>query len=69
MPDPREALAAALAEQCPDDDDLRDWLTDRAEFVLDALQAEGYEIVPAGRQPPTCRPCAAWRSSLEATDV
>ena len=54
MPDPREALAAALAEQSPDDDELRDWLTDRAEFVLDALQSGGYEVVrldaaPVGR--------------------
>lgn len=51
MPDPREALAAALAEQSPDDDDLRDWLTDRAEFVLDALQAGGYEVVRLAATP------------------
>ena len=49
MPDPREALAAALAEQSPDDDDLRDWLTDRAEFVMDALAAPGYHVCSEGQ--------------------
>jgi len=43
--DPKEAVAAALAEQAPDDDDLRDWLTDRAEFVLDALAADDFRVV------------------------
>ncbi len=49
MRDPREVLAAALAEQSPDDDDLRDWLTDRAEFVEDALAAAGYHICSEGQ--------------------
>lgn len=49
MPDPREVLAAALAEQSPDDDDLRDWLTDRAEFVADALAAAGFYLCSEGQ--------------------
>lgn len=49
MPDPREVLAAALAEQSPDDDDLRDWLTDRAEFVEDALAAAGIHLCTEGQ--------------------
>ena len=49
MPDPREVLAAALAEQSPDDDDLRDWLTDRAEFVEDALAAAGLHVCAEGQ--------------------
>lgn len=43
--DPKEAVAAALAEQAPDDDDLRDWLTDRAEFITDALAADDFRVV------------------------
>lgn len=46
MRDPREAMSSALAEQSPDDDDLRDWLTDRAEFVIDALASDGWMLVP-----------------------
>ena len=49
MPDPREVLAAALAEQSPDDDDLRDWLTDRAEIFEDALAAAGLHVCAEGQ--------------------
>lgn len=49
MPDRREALAAVLAEQSPDDEDLRDWLTDRTEFVADALAAAGIHLCTEGQ--------------------
>lgn len=47
--DPREEMALALAEQSPDDDELRDWLTDRAEFVIDALAAAGFHLCTEGQ--------------------
>jgi len=46
--DPIKELALALAEQSPDDDALRDWLTDRAEFVADALAAAGLHMCSEG---------------------
>ena len=46
--DPIKELALALAEQSPDDDALRDWLTDRAEFIADALAAAGLHMCSEG---------------------
>lgn len=50
MGDAREVLARALAEQAQgDEDELRDWLTDRADFVEDALAGDGVFLVSEGQ--------------------